>query len=162
VSLRALIEAKNRRKAKLPLLVGDLAAASNEVATLRAALQIQLQQRGAKTRATKAEDKTRADLKDALERQAACVVEIELQALPADEWEAIFGPIEPDENGDLDISEIHAVALAASCTDSELQDAEWWAEQLTKPHWTRGDRAAITQVLMELNTTALVGTPGKD
>lgn len=162
MSLRSAIEAKQRRTAKLPVLVGDLAAAAAEVASFRAALAIQLEQRGAKTRPTKAEEKTRADLQAALERQAACVVEIELRALPADEWEALFGPLEPDENGDLDLEEIHALALAASCTDPELQDADWWAEQLKQPHWSRGDKAAISQALASLNMTAPTGAPGKD
>lgn len=159
MSLRALIEGRQRRTASLPILVGDLGAAAREVATFRAALQAQQQKAGGKD--TAAVKKARRELEQAQERQAACVAEVELQALPADEWEALFGPIEPDEDGGLDLSEIHAVALAASCIDPELQDADWWAEQLKGPQWTSGDRAAITQKLLELNTFAPTGFPGK-
>lgn len=162
MSLRALIEAKNRRTAKLPLLVGDLSAASAEVATLRAALDIQQRQRGAKTRPTKAEEKTRADLQEALDRQAACIVEVEIQAIPDDQWDALFADLTEGDDGDLDLTAIHAPLLAASCTDPELQDADWWAEQLKLPHWSKGDKASISQALLELNTTAPMRNPGKD
>ena len=162
MSLRALIEGKQRRTAKLPILVGDLHAASAEVATLRAALQIQQAQRGARAKPTKAQEKTRADLQAALERQAACVVEIELQALPDDQWDVLFADLQEDESGELDLASIHAPLLAASCTDPELQDAEWWAEQLKQPHWSKGDRASISATLLQLNTYTPQGVPGKD
>lgn len=170
MSLRSLIEAKQRRTAKLPILVGDLAAAAAEVATFRAALEVHQQvssqrlgddgQPSEEDAAT--EEGLRAQLAAAKERQAACVVEVELQALPADEWDALFGPIEPDESGDLDMTAIHAPLLAASCVDPELQDVEWWARQLKEPRWTRGDRGAISQVLLDLNCYAPAGVPGKD
>jgi hypothetical protein len=162
VSLRALIEKKQRRTATLPLLVGDLVTATREVDTLRAALAVQQEERGAKTRATKAEEQTRKALQEALGRAAACVASVELQALPPDEWDELFGDLEPDDNGDLDLTSIHALALAASCTDPELQDAEWWAVQLKQPQWSKGDRMQITRILLDLNMSAPVGAPGKD
>lgn len=169
MSLRALIEAKQRRTAKLPILVGNPGAAAAEAQTFRTALA--MHQAGVKERAKTGaepteeeaaqEENLRGQLQAALERQAASIVEIELQSLPGDEWDAIFGPLEPDEHGDIDLTAIHAPLLAASCTDPELQDAEWWAEQLRRPEWTDGDRASISRKLLELNVYAPAGSPGK-
>lgn len=164
MSLREQIEAKQRRTAKLPILVGDLAAATAEVGNLITVLAV-LDQAPAEEKAKPAHKrrvaKAKKDLEAARERQDGCVVEVELQAMPADDWEALVGPLEPDEAGELDLSQIHAVALGASCVDPDLQDSEWWQLQFKQPHWTQGDRAAISQVLMQLNWFAPSRIPGK-
>lgn len=158
MGLRALIEAKQRRTARWPLLVGDPTAAAGAVESARRALVLHDEKLAGKDKPTAAEkkraDKLRADLRAAVDAFGACTVEIELQSLPDDEWEALFGPIEPDASGDIDLSSIHAPLLAASCTDPELQDADWWAEQLKKPTWTDGDKASLSRVLLELNAFA--------
>jgi hypothetical protein len=162
VSLKALIEAKQRRTATWPLLVGNPSAAAAEVETFRKALGVhqavlsQLTKSGKRpTKADKArEEQLRSDLQASLERAAATVVHVELQSLPDDEWESLFGDLEPDEHGDLDLGPIQAALLAASCTDPELQDADWWASQLKRPEWTDGDKAAISRTLLELNVYA--------
>lgn len=162
MSLRDRIEGKQRRTATWPLLVGNPSAAAAEVETFRKALGVHQavmeRMRQAKKRPTKAdkerEEQLRADLQASLERAAATVVNIELQSLPEDEWEALFGPLEPDEGGDYDLGPIHAVSLAAMCTDPELQDAGWWTEQLKQPAWTQGDKAMLSRVLLELNSFA--------
>ena len=164
MSLRELIEAKQRRTAKHPILVGDPEPVRAEITNLLTALAAlgQVNEAKAATAAHKRRlSKLRAQLKAAQERAEACVVEIELQALPADDWEALVGPLEPDESGELDLSEIHAVALAEMCTDPELRDAEWWSLQFKQPHWTQGDRAGISRVLMDLNWAAPSRVPGK-
>jgi hypothetical protein len=162
VSVKALIEGKQRRTVTWPLLVGNPSAAAAEVETFRQALSVQqaisARQRDTKKRPTKAdkerEEQLRSDLQASLERAAATVVHVELQSLPEVEWEALFGDLEPDENGDLDLAVIHADLLAASCTDPELQDAAWWAEQLKRPEWTEGDKAVLSRTLLELNVYA--------
>lgn len=162
MSLRDRISAKQRRTATWPLLVGNPAAAAAEVETFRKALAaheaVQGERKKAGKRPTKADrergEQLRADLTAALQRAADTVVMVELQSLPDDEWEALFGPIEPDEDGDYDLREIHAVMLAASCTDPELQDAQWWEQELSGPQWTAGDRSTLSRVLLELNVYA--------
>ena len=81
-------------------------------------------------------------------------VDIELQSLPDDEWEAAIAQLDEDARDSYDLTAVHAVLLAASCTDPELQDADWWAEQLSKPTWTDGDRSALSSALLNLNVMA--------
>jgi hypothetical protein len=159
VSLRDLIAAKQRRTVTWPLLVGNPSAAAAEVTTFQRALDVHealvAEVKRSGKRPTKAQiqrsGKLREDLQSAVKRMQDCVVSIELQSLPDDEWEALFGPIEPDEDGDIDISSIHAALLAASCTDPELQDVEWWTEQLNQPTWSKGDKATLSRTLLQLN-----------
>jgi hypothetical protein len=151
-----------RSTAKWPLLVGNPSAAAADVEAARRPLALHQEAMAAKRsqgkKPTAAERKIgeqlQADLKAAVERFGAVTVEIELQSLPEDEWEALFGPLEEDEGGSLDLGSIHAALLAASCTDPELQDAEWWAEQLAGPAWTDGDKASLSRALLELNVYA--------
>lgn len=162
MSVRDLIEAKQRRTVTWPLLVGNPSAAAAEVNTAQKALDLHeatvAQVKKAGKRPTKADIQRsgilRANLQAAVERMTGAVVSVELQSLPDDEWEALFGPIEPGEDGDLDISSIHAALLAASCTDPELQDAEWWAKQLEQPNWSKGDKATLSRTLLQLNMGA--------
>jgi len=162
VSLRALIEAKQRRTATWPLLVGNPSAAAAEVKNSSEALaahqRVLALKKEAGKRATKAEtqreQQLRDDLKAALERVNATVVRVELQALPDHEWEGLFADLEPDASGDLDLDPILAPLLAASCTDPELQDVEWWSDQLKQPAWTDGDKAALSRLFLELNAFA--------
>jgi hypothetical protein len=162
VSLRELIEAKQRRTAKWPLLVGNPSAAAADVESARRALVLheealdRKKQAGKKPTVTerKRGEELRADLKAAVDRFGAVTVDVELQALPDDEWEALFDPLEEDANGEIDMSSILAPLLAASCTAPELQEEQWWAEQLRKPSWTDGDKAALSRTFLELNTYA--------
>lgn len=168
--LRERIEAKARRTSTLPLQVGDVAAAAAEVATFRAALQTH--QAGLTERAAAgggeptADDmertgRLRDDLAAAKRRQADTVAEVELQALPSDEWEAIASSAARDEDGDIDLEDVLGVLLAASVTDQTLADADWWTGQLNRPEYTRGDRLAIVNSLVGLNLHTPDGSQGK-
>lgn len=162
MSLRDLIEAKQRRTTKWPLMVGNPSVAGAEVESARRALVAheealeRKKQAGKKPSAAerKRSEDLRADLKAAVDRFGAIAVEIELQALPDHQWEALFDPLTADDAGDIDMSSILAPLLAASCTDPELQDVGWWSEQLAKPSWTDGDKAALSRTFLELNTFA--------
>jgi hypothetical protein len=132
VSLRDLIEAKQRRTASWPLLVGNPSAAAAEVETARKALAVhqatmaakQAQNKKPTAAERKREDQLRGVLQSAVDGLGGLTVSIELQSLPDDEWEALFGPLEPDEAGELDLGPILSTLLAASCTDPDLQDAD--------------------------------------
>jgi hypothetical protein len=164
MGLRDLIDAKQRRTARLPILVGDPSPAMAEVAQVQEALRAHAESLGERepTEDEAAEEaRLRADGQAALDRQAAMIVWVDLQSLPDDEWDGMTGDLEPGENGLPDLTPIHAPLLAASCVDPELQDAEWWAVALKRPEWTDGDKAVITQKLFELNIYAPSGSPGK-
>ena len=159
MGLRDLIEGKQRRTAKVPILIGNPSAAAGEVATFQVALAAHLAEIDGKKRAgkkpTKAdqdrEKQLRADLEESMQRQAALVVDVEVQSLPEDEWEAALATLPEEARDSYELNDILAVLLAASCVDPELQDAGWWTEQLKRPTWTDGDKSAISRTLLELN-----------
>lgn len=162
-SLRERIEAKARRTAELPILVGD---ASSAMAAVTEALRLlQNHQAAAPEQPDEAYTAEEQRLLDAVQQavaaQSEMVVDVKIQALPADEWEAIFGPLEPDENGEIDLDEVRAALLAASCVDEELRDEAWWEEQLARPEWSKGDKLAINNTLLNLNHSAMLGGSGK-
>ena len=168
-SLRSLIEAKERRTAWLPIPIGDVAAATAGVNVARLALQAHQEMLAAREDPDEQSDLEKAtgerlvaDLGAALEAQRQTVAYVELQALPADEWDAIFGPIEPDEDGEIALDDVRAALLAASCTDPELQDATWWEQQLARPEWSKGDKLLINRTLLDLNHAVFVGALGID
>jgi len=157
--LKARIEAKARRTATLPIQVGDVAAAAADVQTVRGALELRQQQlkeqRLAGVDVDPASDDRLVQLLEqlgaALQRQADTVVPVKLQALDPDAWDAVLDSIEPDEEGSIDLTEVRATLLAASAVDEDLRDETWWAEQLARPEWSKGDRLAINNLLLELN-----------
>ena len=169
-SLRDRIEAKTRRTASFPLQVGDGAAAAEDVAVHRAALEMHLnkvQQRVAESGGAQTEEEQkrtivlRGALKEAKDGQADTVVMVELQALPDDEWDAILGEALEDEAGDIDLDDVRGALLAASCVDETLRDQAWWDSQLADPKFSKGDKIAITNTLLRLNLNTPDGRAGK-
>lgn len=141
MGLRELIEEKQRRTAKLPILVGHPGQIAARVSAVQEALQA----------ATTAEewDRRRGELEDATEAQAGLVAWVDVRSLPDDQWDAVIGDLDLDEQGLPDLTPVLPVLLAASC--DEQQDAEWWAEQLARPEWTDDEKAAVKLRLLELN-----------
>lgn len=88
------------------------------------------------------------------ERTHGHYVDIELQALPAAEWEAAQAEW-VDEDGNTDWAAALAPLLAASCVDEEARDADWWREQLASDSWSEGDTHALRSTLLELNVYAV-------
>lgn len=169
-SLRDKIAAKARRTASFPLQVGDVAAAQAEVATARAVLDLHQQQVKARIDAnggqqTDAEQQRilvlRGALKEAQAREADTVVNVEIQSLPDDEWDAILGEAPEDEAGDIDLDDVRAALLAASCTDESLRDEAWWEQQLARPEFSKGDKLLINNTLLRLNLNTPDGRQGK-
>lgn len=74
---------------------------------------------------------------------------VELQALPAVEWDALETK-HTTKGDDLDDEWLPEV-LAASCTDPDLRDAEWWTQQLRGAGWSQGEVLAVRVALMRLN-----------
>lgn len=157
MGLRDLIEGKQRRTAKVPILIGNPSVAAAEVTTFRVALAAHLAEVDGRKpkKPTKAdtdrEKQLRANLAEAEQRQAAMLVEVEVQSLPDDEWETALATLPEEDRDSYELNGILAALLAASCTDPELQDADWWAAQLKRPEWTDGDKSTISRTLLELN-----------
>jgi hypothetical protein len=160
-SLRERIEAKARRTVSLPILVDETDTAT--AAVTEALRQLQSHQRTKPDEPDEAytaeEQRLRDAVQDAVQAQSDLVVHVKLQALPADEWEAVFGGVEPDENGELALDEFRAALLAACCVDEDLRDEHWWEQRLTT--WTKGEKIAADRILLDLNLTAPAGAPGK-
>lgn len=169
MSLRDRIEAKAARTVLLPLQVGDSAGAAAEVTTIREALGIHnqlLAQRVAEGGEETEEDRTRAEslreqLNAARQREAETVVMVELQALAPDVWDQILERLPEGEDG-VDLTEVRAALLAESCVDPDLRDEEWWAEQLARPVYSKGDLLSINTMLLRLNLNVPDGRQGKD
>jgi hypothetical protein len=168
-SLRDRIAAKARRTATLPLQVGDTAAAAQEVAVRRA--QLDLFQQAVKARVDEQDGERteeeleriaelQGELRDAKARQEDTVALIELVSLPDDEFDAILGAAPVDDGGDIDLEDVRAALLAASCTDESLRDEAWWEEQLADPKYSKGDKLAINNVLLGLNMNTPDGRQG--
>lgn len=160
-SLRERIEAKARRTVSLPILVDETDTAT--AAVTEALRQLQNHQRTKPDEADEAwtveEQRLTRVVQDAVKAQQDLVVHVKLQALPADEWEAVFGGVEPDENGELALDEFRAALLAACCVDEDLRDEQWWEQRLTG--WTKGEKIAADRILLELNLSAPAGASGK-
>jgi hypothetical protein len=163
MSLAALIEAKSRRTEALPILVGDASAAAAEVAVHRGALEAQqattrqLRESGAEVPSglVEREEQLRANLSDALARMAATVVQVPLQSLPPDQWDAVLDPLEPNEDGEIDLDEVRAELVAASVVvddeDAAMRTPAWWEEQFARQEWTKGEKLAVNNLLIRLN-----------
>lgn len=169
-SLRDRIEQKARRTAAFPLQLGDVAAAAAEAALHRGVLDAYQQSVKARIaehggQQTDAEQKRILQLQGALReakaREVDCVVLVELQSLPDDEWDAILGAAPEDEDGSINLDGVRAELLAASCTDESLRDAAWWQAQLDDPKFSKGDKLAINNTLLRLNLNTPDGRQGK-
>jgi hypothetical protein len=169
-SLRERIEAKTRRTTTVPVLVGNAAAAEAEVATFRAVLdthlQVLVQRRQTDDKPGPADDeqtaKLRKQLSDAQRRLEATIVQVELQSLPPDEWDALCDSLPEDpESGGYDIADIRAEIMAACCVDEDLRDAAWWEEQFSRPEWSKGELLAVNMALINLNLSSPSGVAGK-
>lgn len=164
MSLWDLIEARQRRTARLPILVGDPSAAMAEIAKVQEAIRRHAEsvagREPTEDEAAEAE-RLRGEAQAALDRRAATVVWVELQSLPTDEWDGMVAGLEFRENGLPNIRPVLAELLAASCVDPDGQDVERWAKVLKRPDWTEGDSASAEARLFELNLYAPSGDPGK-
>lgn len=178
MSLRSLIEAKARRSATIPIIVGDVAAAVAEVNMRRSALAAYLSARPApadgdgqqpagaepatgEQPVDEREQQLRAERDEAIAARNACAVYVKVQALPGDEWDAALDGLPDDDAGGPDIGRIRAALMAACCVDPDLQDEAWWADQFARPHWSKGELTAVNMALLQLNYAAPTADAGK-
>lgn len=155
MSLRSRLEEKTRRRLTVPILVSDPAEDQGQAQTLYAALQVATGEADTETA-----KRLEAELKEVAERVRSHWAEVELQALPRDEWRAAnsaWQTVETTEDGPQVVTnwaEALAPLLAESCVDPDLRDAQWWAQQLARPEWSEGDTNALQMALLRLNVDA--------
>lgn len=162
MSLRDRLEAKQRRRLSVPILVSDPSEDQAALNTLAIAYQA----------AVGREDESAKVLKVQVEEQAAVTAghwaQVELQALPRTEWNAVYGAwqsVQVTDDGPemvTDWAEALAPLLAESCVDPELRDEKWWAGQLARPEWSEGDTLALRLALLRLNVEAVDPQVPKD
>lgn len=80
--------------------------------------------------------------------------QVAFTACDGDEFEKVVAvyPAEDGADGGMDWRAALPVVAALCAEDEELQDDEWWAEQLASPSWTHGERLGLWQELLALNT----------
>jgi hypothetical protein len=155
MSLRSRLEEKTRRRLIVPILVSDPSEDQAQMQTLHAAFQ-------AATGAQNAEAAKGygAELEKVAARVRSHWADVELQAMPRDEWRAAtsaWQTVETTEDGPQVVTDwalALAPLLAESCVDEDLRDANWWAGQLARPEWSEGDTNALQLALLRLNVDA--------
>lgn len=154
-SIREQLAGKARRRVVVPVQMSESAGDEDSWAGAATALRL------AEHRRNEAEDDQARELAQAevdsmtslLEERTAAIeghfAQVELQALPSDEWEAAE---QQWHDGDKwDWGKALPPLLAASCTDAELQDEAFWADTLKLPEWGKGDKDGLIAGLLHLN-----------
>jgi hypothetical protein len=155
VSLRERLEAKQRRRLTVPVLVSDPSADQHVLNGAAVALQVAQ----ARDEPEEGEIETlRKAQEDAIAAVQANFVEVEVQAMSSTDWEAAMAAWSGDE---VDWSAALAPLLAQSCVDEELRDEQWWGDCLAGPAWSEGDLDALKMALLRLNVTAASPTVPK-
>lgn len=148
MSLRERLEAKQRRRLTVPILVSDPSVDQHVLNGATVAFQL------AQAREAPEPDEIEA-LRQAQEEASAAVqahfVEVELQAMSGSDWEAAMAAWSGDE---VDWSAALAPLLAQSCVDEDLRDEQWWSDCLAGEAWSEGDLDALKMALLRLNVTA--------
>lgn len=149
MSTRERLAAKRRRRVVVSVEVapmGDDQAA--RVVAARTALLTLIVGKG---EGEQTQDEARAALEAAESENKAAVAFTALD--PADFEKVIAAFPSPDgADGGMDQARALPVLAALCADDEELQDDEWWAEQLTSGAWGYGERLDLWQQLLALNT----------
>jgi len=149
MSLREQLEAKQRRRLVVPVQITDPAADERTLGGAVQALRL------AESRDPRQAGEVEACTAAVTEGSAAVLAhyaQVELQSLPASDWEAAMARWTGEDGVDWD----HALAplLAVSCVDESVRDEAFWAGLLVTPSWTDGDRDQLKRALLVLNVSA--------
>ena len=151
-SLREKLEAKQRRRLVQPIQISNPAEDQRVWMGVTAALQLE-QNKPDEERNDAVVANLQRQLDEALGRYQAHFVEVELQSMPRDDWNAAMTEWQGDDG--IDWAAALAPLLAASCTDPDLQDVIWWQNQLAQDSWSEGDTNALRFALLALNVDGL-------
>lgn len=149
MNLREQLESKQRRRLVVPVQITDPAAEERAMQAAVHALRL------AEARDPRQAGEVEACTAAVNEASAAVLdhyAQVELQSLPAPEWEAAMAQWTSEDGVDWDNA--LAPVLALSCVDESVQDEAFWSELLATPSWTEGDRDQLKRALMILNVRA--------
>lgn len=162
MGVRDRLEGKGRRTATVPVPVEDPAEhekALEAAETFLAAARARDAREDAQTPSQAVLD-AQAVCDGALARLEACFERVEFGSMEPAAFEALLAE-HTDVEGELDVDTFRPILIAACATDSELQDAAWWAEQLGTPKWAHGEREALYVACWRLNFSPPRGRLGK-
>jgi len=146
MSLRDRLDAKRRRRVALSVEVAPVGTdQAARVATAQAELLAALTSGRGDV----------GDLREAFDAaQGENRVEVGFTACTPDEFEKVAAAYPADEGGDGGMDwQVALPVVAALCVDDEeLQDDQWWAEQLACGTWGYGERLGLWRELLMLNT----------
>lgn len=149
MNLREQLAAKQRRRCVVPIQVTDPAEDLRVFNGAAHALRL------AETRdpAQPGEvEQCQAAMDAADEAVMAHYAQVELQSLPAPDWEAAMAQWTGEDG--INWAEGLPALLAVSCVHEDLRDEEYWTETLADGSWSVGDRDQIKRALMHLNLSA--------
>lgn len=129
----------------------ELGQPSDDQATRVAATQAEL------LRALTRGDSARAEeLQADVERmQESTLARVSFTALDPNDFENVVAayPSEEGADGGMDWKAALPVLAALCADDEDLQDDEWWSEQLAGGSWSHGERLSLWQALYHINST---------
>lgn len=141
------LDAKQRERIVVPIKVSD-AAADEEILM---GAQVALQQAVGRDDDQAVIEHLQRQVEQAALAVRAHWADVELWALPSDEWEAAMMAHRAGEDGAVDWAQALAPLLAESCVDPEGRDVERWQTTLARPEWREGDRDALKRALLSVN-----------
>lgn len=149
--IRERLAAKKRRRIEFPVQLSDPGDALERLERAQKAITL-LDYAG-----VPADDERRvsaqAELDAAIAERDEHFEYVQFQALGPDDFEALAATFRNDA-GDLDTKALLAPLAAACAVDPDLQDEEYWAEQLTSDVWSNGEREQLSGGLLALNWSA--------
>lgn len=149
MTLREKLAAKQRRRLVVPVQITDPAEDYN---TLRGTVAARAVARAREDNQPGEVEGLDSAVDAALAAVKAHFADVELQSMPADDWEAAMARWSGD--GAIDWPAALASLLAESCVDDDLRDEAWWEELLSGDAWSDGDRDQLKSAILRLNVTA--------
>ena len=146
MGLRERLDAKSRRRVVVPVLVGE--PTQDDVRRVAEAQAAYLE-------ALAEGDTPPASAVD--EAMASFRVDVEFQALPPNEFEAIAAgyPAAEGDDGGMDWKSALPVLAAMCAVDEDLRDEAWWAKALSdEGSWSHGERHTLWRALLHINANA--------
>ena len=157
--LRAQLEAKQRRRLVQPIQITNPAADQQVWMGVTAALQLE-QNKPAEDRSDAVVANLSKQLDDAWERVRSHYVDVELQSMPRDDWNAAMTEWQGEDG--INWPAALAPLIAACCVDEDLRDPEWWRTQLELDSWSEGDTNSLRMAVLALNVDGLDARLPKD
>ncbi len=147
-SLRERLAAKTRRRAVVPIELGQLGDEEQRRVVEAQAAILRAIKEGDEGEALRLQSEVEAI-------QSSVIAKVVFVALAPDEFEKVAAayPSEEGQDGGLNWK-VALPMLAALCAeDEELQDDVWWTEQLDGGEWSQGERLALWRTLLHINTS---------